>query len=482
MRIDFHKNKRARKGLRPEFTSKDHIRSLRPAQGSMLLYLVIIIFIFSVVMLPILGNIVKEMQVLRSSTYREEALQIADAGVNYYQWHLAHFPTDYQDGTAAPGPYVHDYVDTTTQQTIGKFSLAITAPALGSTIVTIKSTGWTNSDPDIKRTVTARYGIPSLAKYAFLSNDVVWIGSQEIVSGTLMSNNGVRFDGTTNAPVESAKSTYTCPSSQGSPCPATENGVWGAGGASFWQYPVPAVDFSSLTATTANLQNLAQNGGIFLPPSNKDGYSLVFNGDGTVSIYVVTSTKSNPKGWDVYGKPQNQNTDYNNRTLLYTDPIPSNGIIYVEDTIWVEGTVNGRATVAAGMLPYNPNTAPSIYIPNSITYAAKDGSDVLGLIAQNNIALTYHAPADMEVDAVLVAENGSVQFFYYPDNVKDILTVFGSIITYGQWTWTWLNGQGQPQAGYETTYDTYDANLLYNPPPSFPLSNSGYQLLSWSSN
>ncbi len=31
----------------------------------------------------------------------------------------------------------------------------------------------------------------------------------------MQSNNGVRFDGTTNAPVMSAESTYTCSSSQG---------------------------------------------------------------------------------------------------------------------------------------------------------------------------------------------------------------------------------------------------------------------------
>lgn len=448
----------------------------------MLIYLVVIIFIFSVVMLPVLGNIVQGMKVLRSSAYREEALQIADAGINYYQWHLAHFPTDYQDGTNNPGPYVHNYVDSYTQQAIGTFSLTITPPPTGSTIVTIQSTGWTNQDPNTKRIVTARYGIPSLARYAFLSNDVVWIGSNENVYGQLMSNNGVRFDGTGNAPIQSAKTTYTCPSSQGNPCPATENGVWGSGSQNLWQFPVPAVDFSTLTATMANLKTLAQNGGIYLPPSNANGYSLVFNSDGTVSVYKVTSMQGNPQGWDVNGKSQHQNTDYKNRVLLFTQAIPQNGIIYTEDTTWVEGTVNGRATVAAGTLPYNPNTAPSIYIPNNIVYTAKDGSDVLGLIAQNNLAITYHAPTNLEVDAVLVAQNGSVQFFYYPNNVKGTLTVFGSIITYGQWTWTWVNSSNQPQAGYETTNDMYDSNLIYSPPPSFPLSTSGYQQLSWTSN
>ncbi len=29
---------------------------------------------------------------------REMAFQIAEAGVNYYRWHLAHNKTDYKDG------------------------------------------------------------------------------------------------------------------------------------------------------------------------------------------------------------------------------------------------------------------------------------------------------------------------------------------------------------------------------------------------
>jgi len=167
---------------------------------------------------------------------------------------------------------VHDYVDFDTQQKIGEFSLAVTPPPTGSTIVTIQSTGWTNEQPSLKRIITVKYGIPSLAQYAFLSNDVIWIGSNETVGGMLQSNNGVRFDGIGSAPIRSAKETYTCPSSQGSPCPAVKDGVWGAASQyvkNFWQFPVPAIDFSSLTSNLADMKSLAQSSGIYLPPSNK---------------------------------------------------------------------------------------------------------------------------------------------------------------------------------------------------------------------
>lgn len=452
-----------------------------------MLYLIIIIFVFLIVMFPVVSVLIGKLQLLRSTVEREEAMLIAEAGINYYRWHLAHFPNDYQDGTSQPGPYVHNYVDKDTQANVGQFSLLITPPLTGSTIVTVQSTGKTNDNPNITRTITAKFGTPSFAQYAFLSNDIIWIGSDETISGKLHSNNGIRFDGIGNAPIKSAKLTYTCPSTQGSPCPAVKDGIWGSAPQyvkNFWQFPAPAVDFSSLTSDLAGIKNLSQNGGIYLPPSSAQGYSLVFNSNGTVSVYKVTKLYSNPTGWDVNNVAHNEDLDYKNRTLQFTQAIPSNGIIYIEDKTWVEGTIHGRVTVTAAQLPYNPSTAPTIYIPNNIVYSSKDGSDVLGLISQKNIVITYSAPDNLEINAALIAQNGSAQAFYYPGNIniKDSITIYGALMSFGQWTWSWVNGSNNIISGYENTYHNYDSNLLYSPPPSFPLSASGYELLNWQSN
>jgi hypothetical protein len=453
-------------------------------RGYIMVYLIVIIFLFSVMLLPIINLLTIRMKVLTGTVNKEEALQIADAGINYYQWHLAHFPTDYQDGTATTGPYVHNYIDFDTGRNMGQFSLEITPPPVGGTIVTIKSTGSTADNPSIKRVVTARYGVPSLAKYSFLSNSIIWIGDTESITGEMQSNNGIRFDGTGNAPIQSAKSTYLCSANQGSPCPATKNGVWGGAVQAvknLWLFPVPTVDFSSLTSDLAGMKSSAKSGGIYLPPSNTNGYSLVFNSGGTVSVYKVTSLTSNPSGWDVNHAVHNEYTDYNQRSLQFTQAIPANGIIYIEDKTWVEGTVNGRVLVAAATLPYNPSTAPTIYIPNNLVYASKDGSNILGLLAQKDIVVTYHAPTNLEVDAALVAQNGSTQFFYYSGKIKNSITIYGSIMSYGQWTWSWISGQ-TIVSGYVNTSSIYDSNLLFGPPPSFPLSASGYQQIDWTSN
>jgi len=455
-------------------------------RGAILVLLLFVVFLFSIMMFPVINYAVIESQVIKSNASREQALQIAEAGINYYQWHLAHYPNDYKDGTNTAGPYVHTYIDYDTQEVVGQYSLVITPPATGSTIVTIASTGSTITNPSVKRTIIARYGIPSLALYSFLSNDLIWIGNGETVNGQMQSNNGIRFDGIGNAPIGSAKSTYTCPSNQGSPCPAVKNGIWGSASQAvknFWQFPVPAVDFSAITSNLANMKSLAQGGGIYLPPSNTNGYSLVFNSAGTVSVYKVTSLRNTPTAWDISGAAHNEDIDYNNRTLQYTVAIPSNGIIYIEDKVWVEGTVKGRVMVAAAKLPYVASTAPTIYIPNNILYAAKDGTNMLGLLAQKDIVVTYYAPTNIEIDAALISQNGSTLFFYYsPAQIKNSITIYGSIMSFGQWTWTWVNGGGTITSGFTTTTSTYDNNLLYGPPPSFPLSALGYKQLSWTSN
>src|SRR3989344_2317093 len=71
--------------------------------------------IFGTVAVIMIGGLVSlgifENRVSTVTQNKELAFHIAEAGINYYRWHLAHAPTDYQDGTGGPGPYIHDYKD-----------------------------------------------------------------------------------------------------------------------------------------------------------------------------------------------------------------------------------------------------------------------------------------------------------------------------------------------------------------------------------
>lgn len=449
---------------------------LQKNKGGALIYLLIVIFVFSVIMMPIITLTVLKMKVLTTTLDSEKSLYIAEAGIEYYKSHPTNFPSS--------EPYTIDYTDMETQQVVGQFSLTVTPPTTGSKISTIQSIGWTNSNPSIKKTVTIKYGQPSLAQYSLLSNDTVWIGENETVNGQLMSNNGIRFDGSGNAPIKSAKTTYSCTTDQGCATPTTKNGIWGNATQStkdFWQFPVPAVDFSGLTSNLTELKINAQNAGFYLASTTAKGYSLVFNNDGTFTVYKVTSLASGQNGWDVANVAQNAGTDYDERTLISTQNIPSNGIIFAESNVWVEGTIKGRAIVVSAVLPYSASKATSIYIPNNVLYSTKDGSDSLGLFAQKNIVVTYNAPMNLEINGAMIAQHGAAQFFYYPNNIKNSITIFGSIMTFGQWNWTWSDENGAITSGFRTTNQKYDNNLPVNPPPYFPSASSNYQQLNWSS-
>ena len=90
------------------------------------------------------------------------ALSVAEAGVNYYLWHLAHDSTDYQDGTGGPGPYIHDYKDSS-GNVIGQYTLTITPPPLGSSTTTVEAVGQLTGSPQTRK-IVAQLGIPSFAR------------------------------------------------------------------------------------------------------------------------------------------------------------------------------------------------------------------------------------------------------------------------------------------------------------------------------
>jgi hypothetical protein len=404
---------------------------------------------------------------VRHEQRSESALEVAEAGVNYYLWHLAHNSSDFQDGTGAPatppyGPYTHNFNDAS-GNLVGTYTLTITPPASGSTITTVQSVGKVPGLA-VGRTILAQIGEPSFANYVLLTATEVWFGPSESASGPVQSNIGVHMDGTNNGPVTAASATYT-PAAEYGGDGRVHNGVWGNGGpTSQWQYPVPSIDFSKVTANLSTLQTSAQSGGKYLAPSGKLGYYLHLRSDGKIDIYTV--------------KAESQSTGLTTTLVTSGATAPANGILYAADNVWVDGTgFPGRLTIVAAVLPANASTYASITITNNLTYAAKDGSAAIGLIAQNNVRVANYAPSTIEVDGALLAQNGEV----YVDSsapVKTALTLFGAIASFSTWTWSWVNGSGTVVAGYQTDTNTFDTNLIYAPPPSYPTTGT-FAILNW---
>src|SRR3972149_3738996 len=80
-------------------------------KGSITPALLIITSAFVVIIYGMLSVLSLQLDSSHRQTASEEALNIAEAGINYYRWHLAHDPNDFTDGTGTPGPYNHNYYD-----------------------------------------------------------------------------------------------------------------------------------------------------------------------------------------------------------------------------------------------------------------------------------------------------------------------------------------------------------------------------------
>ncbi len=84
---------------------------------------------------------------------------------------------------------------------------------------------------------------------------------------------------------------------------------------------------------------------------------------------------------------------------------------------------------------------------------------------------------DLHIDAAIIAQNGRVGRDGFsgcsPDMIKTQLTTYGMLGT-NQRSAFWYG-----DSGYQNRDYSYDANLLYAPPPSFPLTSDQYTTISW---
>lgn len=436
----------------------------------------------SIVVYALLLTISSQLDFTFRQAAYNQALNIAEAGVNYFKWQLAHAPEDFTTTTGQP----RDFRDPQ-GNVVGQYLLNVAAPAEGSSIITIASTAWTSDFPNLKRTVTAQYGQRSLASFAFLSNSSLWFGNGTTVNGPVFSNNGIRMDGVNTSTIQSAKETYTCGVETGCwPNPEVKPGVWGNGGPQeLWEFPVPTVDFTSVAVNFATMRTVAQTEGLYLPVSGAAGYHLVFVSDGSVRVYKVLSTQSPKRGYAPEDGCQNLYQKITSEQLQGTYQLAAIEMIFSEDTLWVDGVVKGRVMVAAARFPLG-TFETNVWITNNLTYVTKDPSNTLGLIAQNDIYFGLEIPEDFEVNAAMVAQEGKVVRHHYNyqgcshsnQAQKLSLTIFGSIVSKEKSYWNFGQGPGQPASGFVKRVVIYDQELAFDPPPYFP-TLPGLEFISW---
>jgi hypothetical protein len=497
--------------------------------GSLLVTVLVFMSIFLVILTSLASSVLTQRKYQIAKEEGVKAFQIAEAGLEYYKWHLAHNPGDIWDGTGTSGPYIHDYSDLEATST-GKFSLEITGDVKCGEVsnITISSTGWTNENPNIQKTVVGTYGRPLVSDYSVISNSDVRAASDREFVGPYHSNGFVIMNGTNYNAVTSAVSTTTCGTVFCPSAPSTVlDGVSGGGsGSSFWLFPTVQIDFTIINQNIANIKNKTasttpgtctsgQTYGCYWGPSGAKGYRIVFNSNGTFTLYRVNTIIQN-WAWPIANQgvlPETSTADWvreeniistsgGAQTNLGTYTLPSScKLIFVEDKLWIEGTVEGKITVAAADL--TAPVAPSdIIFSGNVDYQSLDGTDGLTAISQRHILAPLNAPNNLTTRGIYVAQSGNFGRNIYISSPcrpstrripsgyrvdRNSWTMYGTVVSNGRtgsnWGYPTISSVSSARChvvnGVNNRYDSYDPTISADPPPLTPFVKDEYRFIEW---
>lgn len=460
---------------------------MKKQQGSMITLVLVFGGVFLLIFSSLVGFVFLQLKESRQKVNWYQAMTIAEAGLNYYRWHLAHAPEDLQDGTGGPGPYEHEYYDPE-GGLVGRFSLVIGGQEQcgKTTAVTITSTGWTEEYPDTKRQIQVKYIRPSVADYAYLLNDNVWAGSDREIKGPYHSNGGIRMDGENKSLVTSARDTWTCTASFGCSPSQEKPGVFTTanGVEELFDFPVTPFDFDGITMDLAEIKSLTQSGqGIYLPPSGEKGYHVILRNDRSLDVYKINQLDS-IYAYDTETEWHWEDSVIDNESFLANYNIANDcGLIFIEDDLWVEGEVKGKITLVSADL-INPNQETDVWLTEDIEYTTKDGSDGLVLVAQHNNLVGLNVPGNMELDGIFIAQTGHFGrnhypcSWYWPECKRDYLEIFGSIVSNGRVGTRWTSGESW-SSGFNQRENIYDPAQNFNPPAFLPNTSQDFYFKAW---
>ncbi len=478
--------------------------------GSMLVLVIVANSLFLVMVLGAISVALLQQKLNIRKVARTQALHVAEAGVNYYRWVLYHDHEEYCNkktciGAPDYGPYgPYAYTDSAGENIIGYYELYITPPELyGSTIVNIKSIGWVAAYPQIKRFIEVQCGIPSWSNYSTLCDSFIRFGEGTEVWGPLHSNSGIRFDGVAHNIITSYLLEYNDPDHTGPDEYGVHTHVYTAGtydpdevsdgsnppnppdytgdsknpflaGRSFPTSQPISFNLLGNYATTTYVE--AQSNGIILPNSGDEGYHIILTPVPGIQNDILTIKIVNSITAQCWSNSAWQDTDkITNETNFISTTTPPNGIIFIEDNIWVDGQIDGdRLTILAFN---NPTT--DIIINNDLIYTDYEGLDAIGLIAERNINIGLFSENDLRIDAALIAKEGRIGRNHFNSGCdetyydRDTITVYGALATKNRYGFAWTDG-----SGYDNRNIIFDSNLIFSPPPHYPTTGE-YTFISW---
>ncbi len=211
------------------------------------------------------------------------------------------------------------------------------------------------------------------------------------------------------------------------------------------------------TNGVANLENISNSGG------------HTFTGHDTV---YLTFVKDSIRYRFAYNAPE---------TTVLTSSFAPNGTIVADNAVLrIKGTVSGQLTVGAS----GSNGYGNIYIDDNVVYNSDprtnpNSTDLLGIVAKNNVFVTDNVPnhSDVIIDGAIYAESGGFGAQNYSTRpISGTIYLLGGITQYSRAAVGTFNSTGIV-SGFYKNY-RYDNRLMLSSPPYFP-NTGAFEIVSW---
>ncbi len=464
---------------------------LHDEQGIALVLVIIIGLVLTTLSTILLTALVNENTHSSDSVVRQQSFQAAEAGLNsyaskliedglFYSHYVAPGESTRRDPVSStlvsagnPWPYglswtypnTHDWVSTAQLPNNYEYNLQISPPTAGACAtptsplcgaITITATGRPHADADKSdwREIQATIRPSSISDYYRIVNGNVSFGSTTTTNGKVYAAGTITHDGTATANLYAGGQVTGSTTYAGTPT-AT---YYDSNTTPTVSQVVPPLNFSSFLASVSTISAVAKNAGTGLINTNGQYF------DTATVAGVVTATQKNYPAWVLTfnaggtftikackpssgSDPASGASPMSTCSASATFNVPTNGAIYSPQTVVVQGTVVGRVTIGSG----NDIDIGGAVAPQTT------GTDVLGLVATNDLYVATYVPSTLTWSAAICVINGTWQTDT-SDGSHNTMNFTGSSTT----------ANGGDMTMFDTRNYNYDPNLLKLPPPWFP--------------
>ena len=469
------------RGMRPVTILSAVRANARDDAGVALVTVVAMSAILFLLTTTILGVVAFQASQVSREIRRNEAMHVADAGINAYLYELRKNPkfwetTDTLAGTLDSGDtWEITATPTTTEQ--GE-DMPLTLYATGR----LASTGTT-------RTVVAVVDYPSLAqpKYTIMAQgtlavypgthiygDVI-VQKQSAATAAIL-NLGGHIVGVPELGIAGFARCYGT-----APGPSGVINVYGTGEADGGLQPFyapstePQFDIDSqFTVTNATLITQAQAANTYFPrpgdPTPGKGYWIELNHD-TATVWAIGGSIVTGV---VGGAP---GSNFPNKWVIATYDLASHPVFYFFNGCYVSGTYSSSLTIGGA--------GERIWLYHNILPDPIDGPATLGIVSDRDVGVPWmrSTPDNLTVYAAIFAKaraifKGDSMIPNGEDQTRGTFTLYGSLTAGGAMVGSNALQQYDPGmnnflAGYESMEIHFDERLLQNAPPEFPLLTTG---------